>query len=334
MAERATISQSCQIGVETTPGTGVTASKKMGGIGFVLSPAIETSAQRPSGQKYAANQILNQEWSSLSIDGGPCYTELPYIFASLMSAPTVTEYMDSSTHTGAFRWVFDSNPSDDDAPKTFTIEQGSSSRASKAVGCLITGIEFVLSRSEISLSGEGIGSQYQDGITMTAAPTRLAQIPVRPTELSFYSDPTWAALGTTKLTRALSATFSLSDRYGPLWVVDASKPSYAATVETVPTLEVKLLQVADASGMAPLVQMRAGATACLRFEAVGPRIYDGAVTDYYHKMTIDVAAQVTAVAEPSDEDGVYAIEWTLGGVVDSVSSKVVHVEIVTTTSAL
>jgi len=332
--ERATIAQGVQIGVESTPGTAVAAAKRLGSIGFTLAPHIETNANRPMGQKYPNLHILGQEWSTLSIEGAPAYTELPYIFASLVSAPTVTQYMDSATPTGAYRYVFDSNPFGDDAPKTFTIEQGSSARAARAAGCLITGVEIGLSRSEVSLSGDAIGALFEDGITMTSTPTQLPQVPVRPTELTFYMDDTWAGLGTTKLTRALSGSFKLDSRYGPLWVVDASKPSYVATVETEPGLEATLLQVMDAQGMENLVHLRKGETRYFRMEAVGPRIYDGASTDYFHKLTIDLAAQVSDVAEPSDEDGVYAIEWTLGGVTDSTSGKAFHIEVVTTTAAL
>lgn len=334
MPERATISQGVQVGVETTPGTAVAANKRLGSIGFTLAPHIETNPNRPMGQKYANLQILGQEWSTFSIDGAPAYTELPYVFSSLISTPTVTQYMDSATPTGAYRWVFDSNPFGDDAPKTFTIEQGSSARAGRAAGSLITGIELGLSRSEVSLSGDAIGALFEDGVTMTPTPTQLSQIPVRPTELTFYMDDDWASLGTTKLTRALAGAFKLDSRYGPLWVVDASKPSYVATVETEPGLEATLLQVMDAQGMSNLTHLRAGDKRYFRMEAVGPKIYDGSVTDYYHKLTIDLAAQVSDVAEPSDEDGVYAIEWTLGGVVDSVSGKAFHVEVVTTTIAL
>jgi hypothetical protein len=334
VAERATIAQAAQIGVETVAGTAVACNKRLGSLGFTLAPHIETNSNRPMGQKYPNLHILGQEWSTASIDGSPVYTELPYLFASLMSTPTITEFMDSAIHTGAFKYVFDSNPFGDDAPKTFTVEQGSSVRAARSAGLLITGIEMDMSRKEVSLSGDAIASKFTDGISMTSSPTQLPQVPVRPTELTFYCDDTWAGLGGTKLTRAISANWKLDSRYGPLWVVDAAAPSYVATVETEPGLEVELVQVMDAEGMSNLTHLRAGDTRFFRFEAVGPRIYDGTVTDYYHKMTIDMAAQVADVKEPSDEDGVYAITWTMGGVVDPTSGKAVHVEVVTTTATL
>lgn len=333
MVERATISQACQIGVETVAGTSVAANKRLGSIGFNLAPSIETNAQRPMGQKYANLQILGKEWVTASIDGAPVYTELPYILSSLMSAGTVTQIMDSVTPTGCYKWSFDSNAFGDDAPKTFTVEQGSAARAAKSSGLLITDTTMEFSRSEVTLSGSAIGKALVDGITMTASPTQLPQVPVRPTEMSFYADATAAALGTTKLTRAIKGSFELSSRYGPLWVVDAALPSYAATVETEPTLQGTMLQVMDAEGMAHLTRLRAGTTMFFRFAAIGPSIYVGALPQT-HKLYVDFAAQVSDIKEPSDEDGVYAIEWTLGGVVDSVWGKAFHIDVYTTTSAL
>lgn len=335
MAERATIAQAAQIGVETTSGTAVAAARRLGSLGFVLAPSIETNPNRPMGQKYPNLQVLGKEWTGVTIEGAPVYTELPYLFSSLVSAATVTTIMDGATPTGATRWVFNSNAFGDDAPKTFTVEQGSASHAARAAGVIISDGTLNFSRSEMTIEGEGYGKALEDDITMTAAPTQLPQVPVRPTELSVYADLTSGGLGTTKLTRALSGSFSLGSRYSPLWVMDAAQASYVASVEAEPSLEVTLMQVADDEGMAHLTHLRAGTTRFFRFEAQGPRIYDmPSGPDIYHRLRIDVAAQVTDVDEPSDEDGVYAIEWTLGGVVDPTWGKAFEIEVITTTATL
>ena len=334
MAERSTISQAVQIGVETTPGTAVAANKRLGSIGFNLAPKVETNAQRPIGQKYANLQILGKEWSEAALEGAPAYTELPYLLSSLMSTATITTIMDGATDTLGRRWVFNSNAFGADTPKTFTVEQGSSVRAHRASNVIISDTTFNFSRTEVTLEGTAIARALEDGITLTSSPTQLAQIPVRPTEVTFYLDDEAADLGTTKLTRALSGSFELSSRFGPLWVVDASQPSFVTTVETEPSCEFKLMQEADAQGMANLTAMRAGATKFLRNEAKGPVIYDDNAVLVEHRLRIDVAGQVSDVGEFSDEDGVYAIEWTFGSVVDSTWGKAFTAEVVTTTAAL
>lgn len=333
MAERSTISQAVQIGVETTPGTAVAAPRRLGSIGFNLAPKVETNSQRPIGQKYANLQILGKEWSEASLEGAPAYTELPYVLSSLMSTGTVTNVMDASTDTLGRKWVFDSNAFGADTPKTFTVEQGSSVRAHRATNVIISDLTINFSREEVTLEGTAIARALEDGVTLTAAPTMLPQVPVRPTEVTFYLDNSAAALGTTKMTRALSGSFELSSRFGPLWVVDASLPSFVTTVETEPTAQFTIMQEADAEGMANLTAMRAGTTKFLRMEAVGPTIYTGGVT-VKHKFTLDCAGQISDVGEFSDEDGVYAIEWTFGNTVDATWAKAFHAEVITTTATL
>jgi hypothetical protein len=333
VAERSTISQAVQIGVETTPGTAVAANKRLGSIGFNLAPKVETNAQRPIGQKYANLQILGKEWSEASLEGAPCYTELPYVFSSLMSTATVVNIMDTATDTLGRKWTFNSNAFGADTPKTFTVEQGSSVRAHRASNVIISDLTTNFSREEVTLEGTAIARALEDGVTLTSSPTQLAQVPVRPTEVTFYLDDTAAGLGTTKLTRALSGSFELSSRFGPLWVVDAAQSSFVTTIETEPTCQFTLMQEADTQGMANLTSLRAGTTKFLRIEAVGPTIYTGAVT-VKHQLRIDVAGQVSDVGEFSDEDGVYAIEWTFGSVVDPTWGKAFTAEVITTTSTL
>jgi hypothetical protein len=245
--------------------------------------------------------------------------------------------MDGGTPSGAYRWTFESNTFGDDAPKTFTVEQGSAFRAHRVANCILTELSMEWSREEISLGGSWLAKALEDGITLTASPTSLPQIPVKPADLSVYLDTTSAGLGTTKLLRALKGEFSISDRYNPLWVVDAAQPSFVATVEGEPTVEFKMTQMADAAGMASLLSMRGGTTAFLRLQAKGPKIYTGSATpigDQYHMLTIDIAGQVSDVSSFDDEDGVYAIEWTFGAVHDSTWGKAFKVELITTTVTL
>ncbi len=334
MPERSTINQSVQIGVETTPGVAVAATKRLGSIGFAVGIQSEINARRPIGQKYPSLQVLGKEWSEADIEGGPVYTELPYIFSSLLSTATsVTQIMDGTTATGAYRWVFDSTSFGDDVPKTFTLEQGSPTRAHRITNGIISEFGLEWDSEEVEISGTLLGKAIEDGITMTASPTQAAQIPVKPRDISVYLDNAHTALGTTKLTRLLSGEFNLSDRYVPLWVVDRALKSFANTIEGEPELEFTLTQMADAQGMANLNAMRDGSTRFMRMEAIGPVIYSG-TTVVRHTLLIDVAGQVSEPGEFSDEDGVYAMEWTFGGVHDPNWGRALRAEVVTTLAAL
>jgi hypothetical protein len=335
MPERSTISQAVQIGVEATPGTAVAATRRLGSIGVEVGAQADISAQRPNGQKYANLQVLGREWSEASLSGAPAYTELPYLFSSLLSTPTVTPVVGAgNTATGAHLWTFDTNSFGADAPKTYTIEQGDASRAHRVTYGLLQALTMGWSRNEVSLDGTMLSRRLEDGITMTPGGAMLPQVPVRPSELSVYLDSTSGDLGTTKLTRAISGEWAVGSRFTPVWVVDAALPSFAAHVESEPEASFTLMQQADAQGMANLVAMRGGTTRFARLEAVGPIIAGTGDTAVRHRMTLDMAGQVSDVSPFSDEDGVYAVEWTFGAVHDPTWTRAMRVQVTTTTAAL
>lgn len=335
MAERSTITQAVQIGVETTPGTAVAAGKRLGSMGFKIGPQANFNKLKPIGQKYPSLSILGQEWAEADLDGSPVYTELPYAFASLLNTPTIAQIMDSATPTGAYTWTFVSNTFTDDTPKTFTVEQGSSFRAHRVSNAILTEYAMKWSREEISLDGSWLAKAVEDGVTLTSSPTSLAQIPVKPADLSVYLDTTAAGLGTTKMLRALKGEYAVKDRYSPLWVVDAAQTSFVDTVETEPKVQFKMTQMADAQGMGPLTTMRAGSSSFLRLEANGPVIYTpSSGPAIRHQMQIDIAGQVGDISKFEDEDGVYAIEWTFTAVHDSTWGKAMQAKVITTTATL
>ena len=335
IAERSSITQAIQVGIESTPGTAVAANKRLGSMYVELGPAIDSSPLQPTGQKYPTAEILGKEWSEGKISGMPVYTELPYAFASVVNAPTVVQIMDSATPTLAYRWTFDSNSFTDDTPKTMTVEQGSTFRAHRVAGLLFSEYGWKWGRDKIELDGKAFGKSIEDGITLTASPTLLPQVPVRPTELSLFLDTAAASLGTTKMLRTLKGETKLSDRYVPLWVVDAAQTSYVSTVEDAPELSMKVTMMADAQAMARLTAMRAGVTQFLRLRATGPNIYTS-ITPLVvnHQVTWDVAGQISDISSFSDEDGVYAVEFTFTAVIDPTWGKAFTVEVITTTSAL
>jgi hypothetical protein len=336
VAERSSITQSVQIGVETVPGTAVAAPRRLGSMGFEIGPSVDIKPLRPTGTKYPILEILGKEWTEADINGSAVYTELPYAFASVMSAPVVTALTDGVTPTGATRWVFNSNTYGDDAPKTLTVEQGSAFRAHRFAHGIISEYTWEWSRDEIELGGTMLGRAIEDGVTLTGSPTVLPQVPVRPSELSVYIDSSAVALGTTKQLRTLKGECNIGDRYMPLWVVDAAQPSFVSTVEGEPTVEFKITQMADSQAAANLIAMRAGASKFLRLQGVGPTIYTAALPqdNVTHKVTWDVAGQVSDVSKFEDEDGVFAVEYTFSAVHDPTWGKAFTVEVITTTATL
>lgn len=327
MAERSSLNQVVQIGVETVPGTAVAANKRLQSIGIEPSVSVDMDTFRPSGQKYAAITTLGKEWTEAPISGRASYTELVYLLSSVVNTAVITTPAGGTTSR---EWVFTSSSTADDTPKTFTIEHGSGVRADKFAYGLITELGMTFNRDAIEVSGSLLGRAITDNIVMTASPTVIDLVPIIPTEVTVYLDDTAAGLGTTKLTRAISADFNLGSRFGPVWVLDAANPSFVTHIETEPDLTCNLLVQADAQGMGLLNNLRNGTSKFMRIEAIGAEIETG--IDY--QFTLDMAVKVADSGGFEDADGVYAIEFNFVGVHDGTWGKAFQVTVVNELTAL
>lgn len=328
MAERSSLNQNIQLGVEATPGTAVAATKRLQSIGIEPSISVETSQFRPIGSKFNALSTLGKEWVEAPLSGRGTYTEIVYALSSVITSATPTV-----TDTAGQKWVFSPSDRDADAPKTFTIEHGSNVRADRFTYGLITELGMAFSRDSIELSGSLMGRAIEDGITMTSTGvTSPGLVPILPTQVSVYLDDDSASFGNTKMTRMISGDFSLGNRFGPVWVLDAANPSFVNHIETEPDLHATMTLQADTQGMGLLGNLRNGATKFLRIEAIGDLI-PGATTATY-QFTLDMAVKISDTGGFSDADGVYAIEFTGLGVEDSTWGKALEITVVNDIAAL
>ncbi len=412
---RATVFETVQLGVESLvdPGTAVSATKKLQGLGFMLTPKFETSRFRPNGFKYDTLVIPGKEWTEYSVEGRLDYDNIRYALASVINSPTI-----AVLGTNGRTWTFESASNSPDVLQTYTVDTGSTVRASRSTGVSFTGLDITFKRDEAMVSGSCIGREMDDpiymtgpevttleftgtvsggtftvtynavtsaaiafdataeelqlalwnvstigpgnvfvaggpgpadfilqwsgalastditvtvddasltgttpGITVTttqayAAISDVEAVPVVPGNVNVYVDSTFAGIGTTKLTRVLEATLSISDRISPLWVLNSSNGSFAATLETPPNVTGKLKMEANAAGMAYLSTIRAGSTVYIRIEAEGDALpAPDAGQNYLFRW--DMAAKVESPDSMGDTDGAYTIDWTFRGVHDA-----------------
>lgn len=326
MPERSSLFESTQISVETTPGTAVAANKKLLATSFEIGPNPDVAVFRPNGYKFDTIASLNREWTEGNITGQMSYTDLVYLLSSLVTADTP-----ATSGTTGYEWVFVVDSDAADAPKTFTIEQGSSVRAHRFAHGLVTGLTLTFNNDGCEVDGTIIGEAIEDGVTLTATPTEISLQPVMRTEVGVKWADTAAGLGAASLlTRFLSAEWSLTDRYAPVWTLNQST-TWDTYIESEPSGELTMTLAADSVGMGLLTTMRAGATKFVRIEAVGPQIGAGPAT---YKLTIDTAVKITDVSEIRDEDGLVAVEWTGTFTHDSTWGKSFQIAVVNALSAL
>lgn len=319
MPEKASVFQTVQIGVETTPGTAVAANLKLLAVSLTPQPRTEADDFRAMGNKYASFVTLNKEWSEVAIAGKLTYNEIVYLLASLLNSPTPTQ----QGATTAYLWTFLSDTDGPDTGESLTIEQGDAESAWRVAGAKVASLELTFNRGEVSIGGSLIGEQMETGITMTAAPTSLTPLPVLPAHVTFKMADTQAGLtGATAMTRGFAMTFKINDKFTLAWPVGADPFG----VEAAPKMEATLKIASDDIGMGLITTMRAGSTKWFRIKATGVLI----ASTYYNDVQIDFPAQIRENGGFSDEDGVYLVEYTLTPVHDSTWGKSFQIDVINT----
>jgi len=326
VSERTTISQVVQLGAEAVPGTAVAANRRLQAVSIEPGIKADVKGFRPMGGKFPVLSALGKEWVEARISGQAAYNDLAFLLASCLS---YDEPMRRGT-TAAYAWAFEPGQSAEDIVKTFTVEAGSGVRAGRFAYGLVTELGLKADRENVEVSGSMLGQQYEDGVTLTAGAQAVEPVPILPTQIDVFLDSNSANLGNTKLTRVLSAEFNVSDRFGPLWVLNSELPSWAVHVETEPRATLTLLVEADDEGMALLPVLRSGDKRFVRLQATGPVIDD----PYTYLLQLDMCLTVADVGEFSDEDGVYAVEWTFNVTYDAAWGKALTCSLVNTLADL
>jgi hypothetical protein len=316
MPHRSTINQNTQIVAEATPGTILPATRLLRWGNWKFGIEAETKMYRGTGRKYAVSSALNKEWSKGSVDGPLDFNAAIYPLNGAMGTGTIAA---SGTSATAKTHTFIPPISGNTSNKTFSIENGeTATRAQKFAYGLFTKFGYKGTRSEFTCNAELIGQLTSDNITMTTAGlTTIALAPSSGNQWNVWMDATSAGLGTTQLVNVVDIEFDMSDIYGPAWFINRSMPSWTAHIDKPPKTTFKITQEADANGMLPLADMRAGTTKYIRAEAQGNQIAADGPGAVYNSFVHDMAVKFTKPTEYKDADGIYAIGWECEIIEDS-----------------
>jgi hypothetical protein len=186
-------------------------------------------------------------------------------------------------------------------------------------------IEFVgtLSQTPITIvvdnaSLAGGGTMAVTPTFVGVAPTYIDLVPVTSPQVLVSIAATQAALAAaTPLARSFAVTTAIDSRWGPVWVLNGAT-SFAGHVETAPSVSFSTLLEADDEGMALLPKLRTGDTVWLQIKATSTTMVTGVIP---YSLIIQAATKITDMGDFSDEDGVYATEYTLTCVHDPTWGK-------------
>ena len=310
MPEVASIFSGVQIGAETTSGTAVSASKLLNYLSLEPGISIDFNRFRPMGQVVASAVTPGKDFTEWSVSGQGSYSEMIVPFCSLIVNTTPT-----TVETTARRWTFTPAGRSEDTIKTYTVESGSATRAQKATYGLFNSMEVTFNRTDgVTMSGSMLGQQIQDNITLTSTPTAYEEAIILPTHLNCYIDSTSGGIGGTKLLRDFNAVFRMNDRWGTVWPINSANASYVSHVNLEPTVQIELTVEADSTGMAELVNARAGTTRYIRLEAVSTVL---AGSTQFYDLRIDMAGKISNINAFDDNEGVKVLTYTFDAVYDS-----------------
>lgn len=213
--------------------------------------------------------------------------------------------------TTAFDWFFAPNVAGIYTPITYTTQQGDSIDAEQYAYLLFHGWGYSFTRKqEVQVTGDWFSQTFSDGITLTPSPTNVALLPMTGAQFNVYLDTSSVGIGTTQLTDPLKVDFAASNYYGQYWPINRANASYTSHLDLLPKNELKVLLQANSTAIAIRANyLQTGTRAYVRVDGQGPTI--DTPNSVKAAMRHDMAVFVSEMAEFSDSDGVYAVEYTL-----------------------
>ena len=307
---RASVNQQVQIGPEVTPGTAVACGKLLTAFTWNLGLKPTTKQFRGTGRQYPSASALLTEESAGKISGPGDFAQLVYPLSSLWGSGAPALHSPSTT---AYDWIWTPGLTGSYAAnaKTFTLQQGDTIDAEQYAFLVFVGFGYSFGRKQdVTIEGEFMAQTFTDGISLTASPVAVEQLPMTGAQMNVYLDTSSGGIGGTQLTDPLKVSYKASGYYEGYWPINRANASFTNIVDKEKKHELMLTLQANSTGIAVKgTYLETGAKVYVRVSG------QGAVIDAGHSinatMTHDMACFVSDMKEFSDVDGVYAVEYTL-----------------------
>lgn len=316
--------QVSQIGIESTPGTQVAASKILHAIAFSMQrEGGGATAFRPEGYRAPVlTKRNNREFSNVPVEIAADYRSLVFLFDSLLYAATPAQQ--AATIAWKRTYTFDSNAVPGTA-KTYTLERGDSVLASYATWLRFSGFGITLNRDDTVATATAYAGKRVDGHTLTAAPTEISAIPILAEDGLSYVENTLAALtGATAQTRLVEAEWHFNSAHKPRFSANGDA-SFSDSTLLAPEIGGTLKFWKNAGSMALRAAAQAGSRRWLRLKWVGPLIVD----TYYHTLQITTPIEFLEPGDEADEDDAVAVTLGFTSVHDAAAGYSVEIELTT-----
>jgi hypothetical protein len=328
------IGQSVQLGVEVTEGTAVPANKLLPDCKITPGWKRQGMTMVPSTYKFPTVVVNGRESSIFTVEGiVGCGTWVYWIssagnYAAPVGAGADKTWTNTPTITGV------------NTSKTYTLEWGVPGTAYQAAGVHVVNLSVNVAGQEfVTFTAECIGKRITAGVTLTATPTAIENVPVVSTGVDVYEATTFANLtaSPTQLNKIYNFEWSVSGLYGQDYPLKSSLTSWDDRYEmggeySAAITALEQVAGADFTGTPfTLADMRASTMNFLRVKFTGGTLGAGTylwqLDGAYHKAPDG--------PEPfGDRDGLRVLRWPLVPAADATSSKALEWKVVNAVAAL
>lgn len=307
---RSTVNQQVQIGPEATPGTAVACGKLLTAFTWTLGPKVTTKQFRGTGRQYASASAELTSMSAGKISGPGDFGQLIYPFSSLWGSGSPALHSPSTT---VYDWIWTPGVTGSYAAnaKTFTLQVGDAVDVEQYTYLTFTGFNYSFGRKqEVMIGADFMAQTFTDGASLTATPTVVEQVPMVGAQMDIYLDSTSSGIGTTKLTDVMKCEYKASGYYDGYWPVNRADTSFSNLLDKEKTHTLELIVQANSTGVGyKATYLDVGARCYVQVKGTGPVLDSGNALNA--AMTHQMACFVTNMAEFADEDGVYAVKYSL-----------------------
>lgn len=270
------VSQTFQIGLETSEGVAVAASKRIPDWEVVPGWGMTGKVYTPSTFKFPTIRVHGKEWSIFEISGPIGFASYVYIMSS------AGNYV-APTGTTAKRWANTASISAVNTSKSYTMEWGNASAAYRAVNAHVVSYTTHWEFGEPTFKAQMIAKSIIPGITITPTPTTIENVPTKGAAIDIFSASSFAQLDglPTWLGHVYVVDIDHGDIYGQEWPLKSINTSWDSRFEKKPKTAVKVTALEQISGSDytgtpfTLAALRAGTVNYVRIKATGSSIATG-----------------------------------------------------------
>ncbi|MCA1596066.1 MAG: hypothetical protein LC772_06545 [Chloroflexi bacterium] len=219
--DRAVVLEGTQLGIETTPGALVQALRRLQSCYVEPAPNVPITMHRGLGSFVATGEVVAKEWTAANLSSADfSFRELIYLLAGVVGQPVgggpITPTGAANTRRWTFRlinWVASN-------PQTYTFEHGQNLNgfAERFGYGLINTLACRTTDKDLAFSGQIIGQQTIEAVTLTQGGAAIAAPTV---------NPTLSATGTAASPIA-APTIAPGAAGGPTLTVNATGGTFAA----------------------------------------------------------------------------------------------------------